>query len=206
MMTDLERKLPTLPLALKQEILAQGRRERIPAGTEVLREGQYVKTVPLVLEGSLKVVSSYDDKELLLYYIEPEESCVMSFIAALWHNPSKVIAIAEQDSEVLFLPVDLVRQWIRTYPALTELLFQQFDKRYEDLLETIHQVLFGTLDKRLYDYLQEKAAIQGTKLLNLRHHQIARELGTAREVVSRVLKKLEKENKVRQQVDGIEIL
>jgi CRP/FNR family transcriptional regulator len=204
-MNQLDRKLPLLPTNLKKEIFEKGVLKNIPTGTEILREGQYVKSIPLVLKGLIKVCSSYEDKELLLYYIEPAESCVMSFSAGLWNAPSKVFAIAEEDSEVLLLPVELINQWVRKYPTFNELFFRQFNKRYEDLLLTIHQVLFDKMDKRLYDFLKEKTLLLGENTLDLRHHQIAREMGTAREVVSRVLKKLEKEGKIRQLQKGIEV-
>ena len=205
-MTEIERKLPPLPLSLKNEILEKGVVKTVPAGTEILREGQYVKFVPLVLEGLLKVFSNYEDKELLLYYIEPLESCIMSFSAGLSHMPSKVFAMAEEDTIALLLPIHLIPQWVRKYPSLNELFFQQYSSRYEDLLQTIHQLLFDKMDKRLYDYLKEKSKMMDKKILDLRHHQIAREMGTAREVVSRVMKKLERENKVRRLPKGIEIL
>ncbi len=205
-MHHLEQKLPQLPADLRQEILEKGILKNFPAGTEILREGQYVKVVPLVLEGSIKVFSSHDDKELLLYYIEPSESCIMSFSAGLWNSPSKVRAVAEEDTVVLLLPVDLVNRWVREHPKLNELFFRQFNQRYDDLLNTIHQLLFEKMDKRLMDYLREKSELLGSRFLDLRHHQIARELGSAREVISRVMKKLEREKKVRQHPNGIEII
>ena len=205
-MNKLERKLPPLPLHLKNEILEKGILKRFPAGTEILRQGQYVKAVPLVLDGLLKVVSSKGDKEILLYYIEPEESCIMSFSAGLWNLPSKIYALAVEDTEVILLPVALIQEWMKSYPSLNNLFFSQFNKRYEDLLQTIHQILFEKMDKRLFNYLKEKAKVLGKNQLDLRHHQIARDLGTAREVITRVMKKLEMEGKVKQLPHYIEIL
>ncbi len=205
-MENIERKLPPLPLELQREILEKGTRQSISAGTEILREGQYVKVVPLVLEGSIKVFSSYEEKELLLYYIEPVESCVMSFSAGLWNAPSRVRAVAEEDTEAFLLPVGEMNRWIRTYPKLNELFFQQFNQRYDDLLQTIHALLFEKMDKRLMDYLMEKSEVLNNRFLDLRHHQIAREMGSAREVISRVMKKLEREGWVKQHPNGIEIL
>lgn len=204
-MDSLHTKLPSLPLSLREEILEKGIRKEIPAGTELLREGQYVKVIPLVLSGLVKVFSSYEEKELLLYYIEPAESCVMSFSAGLWNLPSKVHAITEDQSDIMLLPVQHVNDWVRKYPTFNQLFFGQFNKRYEDLLFTIHQVLFQRMDERLLSYLREKALRLDTNVLDLRHHQIARELGTAREVVSRILKKLEQEQLVVQHPHGIEI-
>ena len=205
-MDALHSKLPSLPLSLREEILTMGIRQAVPAGTELLREGQYVKVIPLVLDGLVKVFSRYEDRELLLYYIEPVESCVMSFSAGLWNLPSKVFAITEDESDLLLLPVQHVNEWVRKYPTLNQLFFGQFNKRYEDLLFTIHQVLFQRMDERLLTYLRERADRLGTNLLDLRHHQIARELGTAREVISRVLKKLEQEKWVIQHQHGIEVV
>lgn len=206
MIEDLERKLPDLPLHLKKEILEKATCEHIPSGTEILREGQFVKVIPLVLEGLIRVASSYHDKELLLYYIKPEESCIMSFSAGLWNLPSKVYAIAEKDTHLMLLPVSLVQKWLRNYPSLNLLFYGQFNQRYDDLLLTIHQVLFEKLDKRLLDYLKSKSHLGSTLKLDLRHHQIARDLGTAREVISRVMKKLESEKHVIQHSNYIEIL
>ena len=205
-MDALHSKLPSLPLSLREEILTMGIRQAVPAGTELLREGQYVKVIPLVLDGLVKVFSRYEDRELLLYYIEPVESCVMSFSAGLWNLPSKVFAITEEESDLLLLPVQHVNEWVRKYPTLNQLFFGPFNKRYEDLLFTIHQVLFQRMDERLLTYLRERADRLGTNLLDLRHHQIARELGTAREVISRVLKKLEQEKWVIQHQHGIEVV
>ena len=205
-MDALINKLPPLPLELKKELLELGKVMDIPNETEVLREGQYVKAVPLVLEGTIKVFSSHEDRDLLLYYIEPSESCIMSFSAGLWNLPSRVKAITEADSKVLLIPNEVLASLLHKYPAFEELFFKQYNQRYDDLLDTINQVLFEKMDKRILDYLKDKSNVLGEKVLNIRHHQIAREIGSAREVVSRVLKKLEKEGLLRQKPEGIEIL
>lgn len=178
----------------------------IPKDTEILSEGQYIKAIPLVVEGLIKVYSRYEDKELLLYYIQPFQSCIMSFSSAIASEPSRVFAITEEDTLALLLPVEKVSQWIKQFPEFNTLFFQQYNLRYSELLETINYLLYYKLDKRIYDYLLEKSKIKSEKTLNLKHKQIANELGTAREVVSRILKKLEKEGKIIQSPDGIEIL
>lgn len=174
--------------------------------TEILREGQYVKVIPIVLQGLVKVYSRYEDKELLLYYIQPDESCIMSFAASINNEPSRVFAVTEDQTRVLLLPVERLPQWLINYPALNSLFFNQYNMRYAELLDTIRYLLYHKLDKRIYDYLLEKSTVKGEKILNIRHKQIASELGTAREVISRLLKKMEKEGKIKQQPDGIEIL
>lgn len=199
-------KLPNLSIALQEQIKNNAALVEITADTEILREGQYVKVIPLVLEGLVKVFTKYEDKELLLYYIQPNESCVMSFTASLKNEPSKVYAITDENCKLLLLPVDKVAQWIGEFPDLNNLFFQQYNLRYSDLLETINQLLFDKMDKRLLDYLKEKVALTKKNPLKISHRQIASELGTAREVISRVMKKLEQEAKVKQLSTTIELL
>lgn len=188
------------------EIIEAGILQEIPAGTQLLKEGQYVKVVPLLLEGLVKVYTSQGDKELLLYYIRPEESCIMSFSASLGNEPSKVYAITETDTKALLLPASEMGKWVKQYPNLNSLFFGMFKLRYADLLETIHSLIFNKLDQRILSYLKEKSSLTGSKVVYITHKQIASELGTAREVVSRIVKKLEREKEVLQVQDGIKLI
>ena len=191
---------------LVSEILKTSITKVIPKDTEILREGQYVKVIPLVLEGLIKVFTSHEDKDLLLYYIRPNESCIMSFAASLNNEPSKVIALTEEDTTALLLPVEQVAKWTKQFPDINALFFQLYNIRYSELLDTIHNVLFHKMDIRLYDYLQEKVSLTNKNPLKLSHRKIANDLGTAREVISRVMKKLENEGMVKQHTNSIEIL
>jgi CRP/FNR family transcriptional regulator len=180
--------------------------KELPKENEILREGQYIKVIPIVIDGLIKVFTRHKDKELLLYYIRPNESCIMSFSASLKNEPSKVFAITEEDTTALLLPVDKVSNWITQFPDINALFFQQYNLRYSELLDTIHHVLFDKMDSRLFEYLKEKVRVTNNNPLKLSHRQIADELGTAREVISRTMKKLETENLVKQLANGIEIL
>lgn len=191
---------------LLDEIEEFGTLADIPANTEVLSEGKYVKVVPIVIKGLIKVFSSYEDKELLLYYIQPMESCIMSFNACLRNEPSNVIGITEEDTQAVLLPSEKVIQWVKKHPALNSLFYQQYNVRYSDLLDTINNLLFYKLDHRLMEYLNQKSEITGKGILDLTHRQIASEMGTAREVVSRILKKLEKEGKLELLGKGIKLM
>jgi len=191
---------------LLEEVLKYGIIKDIPAGTEILSEGQYVKVIPVVMEGLIKVYSRYEDKELLLYYIEPFESCIMSFSASLKNEPSTIFAVTEENTHALLLPGNQVSEWVKHFNGINQLFYQQYNQRYTDLLETIKYLLFYKLDKRILEYLVEKSRLKGDVIINIRHKQIANELGTAREVITRVLKKMEKEGKIRQLPNGIEIL
>lgn len=198
--------LPHLNRNLVKEIVASCPIQTFEKNTMILREGQYVKLIPVVLEGLIKVYTKYEDKELLLYYIKPDESCIMSFSASLKNNPSPVYATTEERTLAILLPVEKVNIWMQVFPDINALFFQQFNLRYSDLLETIHHVMFNKMDQRLYDYLKEKSALTNCNPLKISHRQIASELGTAREVISRVMKKLESEGKVLQASSTIKIL
>ncbi len=198
---------PFLPEGLRREMSVEGLLKSFPAGDELLREGQYVKAIPIVFEGLIKVIGRFEDKELLLYYIQPRESCIMSFSAVLDNTPSKIAAITEEPTLALLLPNRAVEKWVREYPDFNRLFYQQYNQRYEDMLLTIRSLVYEKMDQRLLAYLRQKAELKGLKIISLRHWEIASDLGSAREVVSRLLKKLESEGFIRQHPHGrIEIL
>lgn len=205
-MPDLSKLITSLHPDLRAEMEAHAILQEVAQGTEILREGQYVKVIPLVLDGLIKVYSRHEEKELLLYYIKSQESCIMSFAAGMKNEPSKIFAVAEEDTRVLLLPTDKVAQWVRRFPDVNQLFFQQYNIRYTDLLATIHQLLFDRMDKRILDYLVNKSMLTGRNPIKISHRQIAGELGTAREVVSRIMKKLENDGKIKQEANMIEIL
>lgn len=198
--------LSFLKPGLADLILRESTIKEIEKGTEILREEQYVKVLPIVIEGLVKVYSKFDEKELLLYYIEPTQSCVMTFYAALKNTPSKVFAITEEDSKILLIPVRHLPIWLKEHPDFNELFYDQFNLRYSELLDTIGHLLVDKMDRRLYDHLVKKSDLSGNEAIKMSHNQIANELGTAREVVTRVLKKLELDGKVKQTPDGIRII
>jgi len=204
---DIIRKhIPFLEDALLKEIAEEGEWIELDAGVQILREGQYVKVIPIVMKGLVKVFTQAENRELLLYYIRPSESCIMSFSAILNNDPSKIFAVTEDPSQLLLIPAEKIIQWLRTYPKLNSLFYQQYDQRYAELIETIHQLLFNRLDQRIYDYLQDLSKLKSNTLIQVKHRQIAQDLGTSREVITRTIRKLEKENKVRQTEKGIEII
>ncbi|WP_111683381.1 Crp/Fnr family transcriptional regulator [Winogradskyella tangerina] len=201
-----KRILDFLKPPLLDKVLEQSLIKEFQKGTEILREEQYVKVLPIVLEGLVKVYSRFNDKELLLYYIQPSQSCVMTFYASLKNTPSKVYASVEEDSKILLIPVKLLPEWLREYPQFNNLFYDQFNLRYSELLDTIGHLLTDKLDKRLYDYLENKVLLTNKSSVRMSHMQIANELGTAREVITRVLKKLETEGKIKQDSGEIKLI
>lgn len=189
---------PNLNQQLADEIVAKSSLVDIPDNIEVMREGQYVKAVPIVTSGLVRVYTRNEDKELLLYYIQPGESCIMSFDACLKNKPSKVYASTEKDSSILLMPTEHVFRWMKEYPEFNSLFFLQYNLRYNELLNVINQLIFEKMDARILEYLKAKMKLNSQNPLKISHRQIANDLGTAREVVSRVMKKLEHEGKVKQ--------
>ena len=202
----LRQKFAFLGPDLIDEVLEHSKFQKIPKDTEILREGQYIKVIPLVIDGAIKVFTRFKEKELLLYYIRPDESCIMSFAASMRNEPSKVFAITEVDTEAILLPITKIEKWFNNYPKFNSLFFRLYNERYIDMLDTINHLLFNKLDQRVLAHLKEKEEISGNNIIKTTHKQIANELGTAREVISRIIKKLEKEDKLTQLGDGIKLL
>lgn len=202
---EIETKFKYLGKELISELLAVSGIKQFPPGTELVREGQYVKYIPIVLSGLVKVYTQFEDKELLLYYIKPEQSCIMSFSSCINNDKSKIFAITEEESSILLIPSEKIPKLLLEYPAINKLFYQQYDLRYSELVDTIHQMLYYKLDRRLLDYLSEKIKVTGKNPIKISHKEIANDLGTAREVVSRLVKKMERQNLLKQYHDSIEL-
>lgn len=166
-------------------------------GEIILRENAYVKGIPIVSRGALKVLRTDEDgREILLYYIRAGESCIMSLLGGIAQDTSKVKAIAQEETEILFLPVDKLNELIRTYPEWLSYIFRLYHQRFEELLEVVNAVAFKKTDERLLNLLQTKRTLSRSKILSVTHEQLANELGTVRVVISRLLKQLEDDGKV----------
>lgn len=181
-----------------QELEEYAIQTNIPARKEIIAEGEKIFYIPILLEGSVKVYSLYDDRELLYYYIKPFETCTMTFSSIFTDSKSRIFACAEQSSEVLLLPAPKVLKWLEKYPALNSFFFKEYDKRYNDIMRMVTQAVFHKLDKRIIDLLDKKIEENGGHPVKISHKEIANILGTAREVVSRILKKYENEGVITQ--------
>jgi CRP/FNR family transcriptional regulator len=168
------------------------------AGSVILSENAHIRSIPIVVKGSLKVMRTDEDgRELLLYYIKAGESCIMSFLGGLHNETSKVKAEVEEDAEILFLPLDKVTLFIKEYPQWLEYIFRLYHKRFEELLEVVNAIAFKKVDERLLSLLRKKTELTHSNVLSITHEQLATELGTARVVVSRLLKQLEETGAVK---------
>lgn len=182
---------------LVEKLYEYGIVKAFPAGSVILNENAHIRSIPIVTKGIIKVSKTEDDgKEILLYYINAGESCIMSFLGGIHHETSKVKAEVEEDAELLLLPIDKVTLFIKEYPQWLEYIFRLYHKRFEELLDVVNAIAFKKVDERLLDLLQKKYTLSQSKLIHITHEQLANELGTARVVVSRLLKQLEDGGKV----------
>lgn len=180
-----------------EKLSAFGFAKTFAEGDIILNENAYIKAIPIVINGSIRVMRTDDEgREILLYYIKAGESCIMSFLGGLHHDTSKVKAIAEEQTEILFIPIDKVSLLIAEFPEWLDYIFRLYHKRFEELLEVVNAVAFKKMDERLFAFLKKKCELTNSKTVSLTHEQIANELGTARVVVSRLLKQMEDEGLV----------
>lgn len=169
--------------------------------------GDQMTGVPLVLEGAIKIVR--EDKhgeEILLYFLERGDTCASSFGSALSSKRCGIRAIAEKDSEIVFLPIEKLDEWLIKYKSWRNFVIDSYNIRLNEMMETIDTLAFMKMDERLYKYLTDKAQIMRDTTLNTTHQDIAYDLHTSRVVISRLLKQLENEGKIKLHRNKIEIL
>ncbi len=164
----------------------------VKQGEKVISIGQTVRVIPFLLNGTLKV-SRLDDKlnEVFLYYLNAMEGCAMTFTCCMQQFPSEVQAVAEEDVTYLAIPISVMDEWIVKYPTWKSFVMRSIRSRFNELMHAIDQLAFQKLDERLVNYLKEKSKLTGSTVLNLSHTEIANDLASSREVISRLLKKLE---------------
>jgi CRP/FNR family transcriptional regulator len=183
---------------LLEKLTAVGITKSFKEGDVILDEDSYIKSIPLVTKGSIKVLRSDEDgREILLYYIRAGESCIMSFLGGMHQDRSKVRAVVEEDTEILFIPIEKVSLLIRDFPDWLDYIFRLYHKRFEELLEVVNSIAFKKMDERLLNFIQKKCALSNSQILTITHEQIANELGTVRVVISRLLKQMEYEGLVK---------
>lgn len=179
---------------LEEELRINSQLKTLPAETVLMQSNSYIRSIPVVLSGSMRVMRQDEaGREILLYYIKPGESCIMSFLAGIHEDTCKVKLVVEEDSEVLMLPIAKASEWIKVYPEWADFIFKLYHNRFEELLEVINAVAFQKLDDRIVTLLKRKANVYGSNEFSITHQQLAEELGTTREVVSRLLKQMEKQ-------------
>lgn len=177
----------------------------IKAKTEIVREGQKNKYVPFLIKGSIKVFTLNDGRELIYYYIKENDSCLMTFSSIFTDYVSRIYAVAEEDSQALLIPVSVMHDWLIRFPEINKLFYHEYDRRFSEVMNMVNDAVFHRLDKRVLNYIKQQISITGNEPLKITHREIANNLGTSREVVSRVLKKIESDGEISQTKEGIKL-
>lgn len=182
---------------LVEEILSVGQLKTYSEGDIVFNINQSIYFIPIILKGSLKISMIDDDgKELLMYYIDTDKTCAMTFTCCMEEQKSKIIAIAEEPTEVWAVPVEYMDKWMLKYPSWKSFVMTNMQNRFIETLNTLDMIVFKNLDTRLINYLKEKSKLTGKSVINISHEQIANDLASSRVVISRLLKKLELDQKI----------
>lgn len=198
---------PDFEDSLFRELGAKGQLTQIPSGTVVIQSGQFIRSTMLVLDGLVKLYRENDEgKEFFMYHLHPGDGCALSLICDRTFRASSVTARAVTDTVLLVIPIDETENWMRQYRTWYHFVVGTYRKRYEELLETIDHIAFQHMDERLEFYLRRHRDSLHTNVLKISNTEIAQELNSSREVISRLMKKLAEDGKVRLLKNGIEIL
>jgi CRP/FNR family transcriptional regulator len=183
---------------MRDKLYELGTIKQYAEGDVIMNENSYIRAIPIVLQGSIRVMRVDEEgREILLYYIRPGESCIMSFLGGIHQETSKVKAVAEEDVEILFIPIEQAGLLIKENSEWLDYIFRLYHKRFEELLSVVNEVAFKKMDDRILHYLKEKQKLSGSNVISITHQELAEELGTARVVVSRLLKQLEGEGRLK---------
>ena len=192
---DWKTKFPEFEPGVIALIEQEGLQKTFRAGEVIMRTGQYIKSTVLVLEGSIKIYREHDEGgEFLMYYLGPGQACAVSIICALESDTREVMAVAEEDTEVLMIPVQLMQELMQQYKSWNRFVVNTYRKRFDELLSVIDNIAFLNMDERLEFYLKRYMNQTGKHTIELSHQQIADDLNSSREVISRLLKKMEQRN------------
>lgn len=189
------------------EILSIGEYKKVEEGTELIDIGNYIKFMPLVISGAIKILREDENgDELVLYFIEQGDTCAMTITCCLGESKSKIRAVAERETELLMIPIQKIGEWMNTYKTWQSFILQSYHERMQELLEAIDTIAFLNMDERLLKYLKDKAKVNRNDVIQVTHKEIANDLHTSRVVISRLLKKLEKKDKIILQRNQIHLL
>ncbi|QHS56397.1 Crp/Fnr family transcriptional regulator [Mucilaginibacter sp. 14171R-50] len=198
---------PQFEPALKTFLQENAHLVRVAAGEQIMRTGQYIRATVMVLEGRVKLYREGDEGgEFFMYYLEPGDACALSMICATKQQTSQVTAKAVEDTLLLSIPIMLMDEMMKQFKTWYYFVLETYRARYEELLVVIDHIAFKSMDERLYFYLSDQYKKLATRELRITHQEIAADLNSSREVISRLLKKMEQRGDLRLHRSAIEWL
>jgi len=182
---------------LIKEINTSGIQKSILKNETIIDIGDYIKFMPLLLKGAIKILREDENgDELVLYYLEKGDTCAMTLSCCLGQTKSKIRAVTETDVELIMIPKEKMGEWFGKYKSWQSFILQSYHSRMDELLEALDTIAFLKMDERLFKYLKDKAMVTNDDTIITTHKEIADDLHTSRVVISRLLKKLENESKI----------
>ena len=192
---------------LLEEINTVGVYREVSEGSKLIEIGDYIKSMPLLISGAIKILRE-DNKgdELVLYFLERGDTCAMTLTCCLGDTKSEIRAIAETDAKLVMVPVKKMEEWMSKYKSWQNFILASYHDRMKELLEAIDTIAFLKMDQRLFKYLKDKAMVNHDEVIQVTHQEIAHDLHTSRVVISRLLKTLEIDGKIKLNRNSIKVL
>lgn len=193
-----KKRFPFFESGLREAISSEGILTKFSAGQELIREDQYIRSFPIVLKGLIKVCRTDESgHELLLYYLRPGEVCTVSLTCCMDRTRSRVKALAEENSEAILVPVELLDSWMTLYQTWKEYVMHSIQKRFDELLNALDSIAFLKMDERLEKFFRDRHKTTRSTLFEGSHQDVAMAMNTSREVISRLLKQMEKKGLIK---------
>lgn len=207
MLDSIKKTFPSFSSELVKDVEINASIQSFETDTVIIRTGQYIKNTVLVISGKIKVYREDENGgEFFMYHLQPGQACAISMICAIKNEKSQIMAKVVEDVELIMVPLPLMDKWMMEHRSWYEFVIGSYRARFEEVLEVIDNVAFRAMDERLEFYLKRHAAVCGCNELKLSHQEIATELNTSREVISRLLKKMEQRGLVTLYRNNIELL
>lgn len=189
------------------EIAKVSKFQSFKEGDILIDFGSNIKSMPLLINGAIKILrEDFDEGELLLYFIEKGDTCAMTMACCLGQTKSEIRAIAETDGKVIMIPIEKMEEWLGKYKSWRVYVFNSYNNRLKEMLSAIDNLAFMKMEERLLSYILEKVKINKTKIIQNTHQEIADDLHTSRVVISRLLKVLENVGKIKLNRASIELI
>ena len=207
MIDEIKKIFPSFSTELAKDVDSNASIQTFKAGDVIMRTGQYIKNTMLIISGKIKVYRQDENGgEFFMYYLQPGQACAVSMICATKNEKSQIMAKVIEDTDLIIVPLPLMDKWMMQHRSWYEFVISSYRSRFEEVLEVIDSIAFRAMDERLEFYLKRHADVCGCKELKISHQEIASELNTSREVISRLLKKMEQRGIVALHRNNIELL
>ncbi len=203
----IQKTFPQFETELAEKMEQEAMFRQIPADTELMRPGQFIRSTMLVLDGLIKVYrEDGEGNEFFMYYLKPGDGCALSMTCMVGQETSTIAAKTVQNTELIMIPLEKMDEWMSKYKSWYHFVVKTYRDRFEELLQTLDSVAFRNMDERLEFYLKRQRKIIGSHIIPITHQEIAQDLNSSREVISRLLKRMAELGKVKLHRYHVEIL